>query len=326
MMNNILKNHLCKLSPGSMIVGKWHKHFYKIIKPLGKGANGVVYLAESSRGLVAVKLSDNSTAIISEVNVLKRFSKVQGVALGPSLLDVDDWLDSSTNNLFPFYVMEYIKGDDFLSFIQKRGKEWIVILLIQLLSDLQKLHSTGWVFGDLKPDNLLVTGPVPKIRMLDVGGTTLQGRAIKEFTEFYDRGYWGLGSRKAEPSYDLFAVAMIMINACYPKRFEKKGNGREQLLKMIAADKTLRAYRSVLIRAIDGKYRNASEMRQDLVSLVGGYYKNTPKGRNNLHSKRKIQVKTRSKPAKKSGGILETLLIVMFLLFGYLLYLYGQLF
>ena len=84
-------------------------------------------------------------------------------------------------------------------------------------NDLDKLHENGWVFGDLKPENLIVTGPPPKIRCIDVGGTTIQGRAIKEFTEFYDRGYWGLGSRKAEPTYDLFAVAMIMINTAYPK-------------------------------------------------------------------------------------------------------------
>ena len=67
---------------------------------------------------------------------------------------------------------------------------------MQLLNDLDKLHQNGWVFGDLKPENLIVTGPPPKIRCIDVGGTTIKGRAIKEFTEFYDRGYWGLGQEK----------------------------------------------------------------------------------------------------------------------------------
>jgi serine/threonine protein kinase, bacterial len=325
-MNNILKNHLCKLPSGSIIVGKWHKHSYKIIKLLGKGANGVVYLAESSKELVAIKLSDNSTAIISEVNVLKRFSKVQGVALGPSLLDVDDWFDPYSKKLFSFYVMEYIKGEDFLSFIQKRGKEWIVILLLQLLSDLDKLHQEGWIFGDLKPENLLVVGPAPKIRLLDVGGTTLQGRAIKEFTEFYDRGYWGMGSRKAEPSYDLFSVAMIMINACYPKRFEKKGNGREQLMKMIHTDETLRKYEKVLMRAIDGKYQHASEMRQELAAVTIEQSSRTQLQKRSVVNKKGQTFKqTRYKKRKRSTGIMETLLIVVFLVFAYVLYLYGEL-
>ena len=39
----------------------------------------------------------------------------------------------------------------------------------------------------------------------------------------------GLGSRKAEPGYDLFAVAMIMINTAYPNRFNKKEGGILQL-------------------------------------------------------------------------------------------------
>ena len=37
----------------------------------------------------------------SEVNVLKSFSKAQGVTLGPSLLDVDDWI-SWRSPIYPF--------------------------------------------------------------------------------------------------------------------------------------------------------------------------------------------------------------------------------
>ncbi|MBA2876720.1 serine/threonine-protein kinase [Anoxybacillus caldiproteolyticus] len=319
MMNHTLKNHLCNLRAGTVITGKWHKHGYKIIKRLGKGANGVVYLAESTKELVALKLSDNSTAITSEVNVLRRFSKVQGVALGPSLLDVDDWRDPYTNQVIPFYVMEYIKGDEFFTFIRKRGKEWIVILVLQLLSALEKLHKEGWVFGDLKPENLLVAGPAPTIRLLDVGGTTLQGRAIKEFTEFYDRGYWGIGSRKAEPSYDLFAVAMIMIHACYPTRFEKKGDGRRQLMSMIQADATLRKYQSVLIKAINGEYKQVAEMKRDLIAAIH-HDSYMPRQKTN----ERTRTAGRHKKRKKRSGLVETTMIVMALLFIYVLYIYGK--
>ncbi len=40
--------------------------------------------------------------------------------------------------------------------MQNRGVEWLGILMIQLLGDLHHLHKAGWVFGDLKPDNVLV--------------------------------------------------------------------------------------------------------------------------------------------------------------------------
>jgi serine/threonine-protein kinase len=319
MMNHTLKN-LCSLPLGTVVTGKWHRHSYKLVKQLGNGANGVVYLAESAKGLVALKLSDNSAAITSEVNVLRRFSKVQGVALGPSLLDVDDWVNPLMNKTIPFYVMEYIKGENFFTFIRKHGKEWAVVLLLQLLSALDQIHQEGWVFGDLKPENLLVAGPPPAVRLLDVGGTTLQGRAVKEFTEFYDRGYWGVGSRKAEPSYDLFAVAMIMIQACYPIKFERKGDGRRQLISIIQADATLRTYQMVLMKAIDGKYKRASEMKQDFLTVLHHSH-------SNQHTSQGAMQKTRrskKRKQRKTKGVLETVLIVAVLLCAYALYVYHE--
>ena len=123
-------------------------------------------------------------------------------------------------------------------------------------------------YSDLKPENLIVTGPPPKIRCIDVGGTTIQGRAIKEFTEFYDRGYWGLGSRKAEPSYDLFAVAMIMINTAYPKRLTKTTGGILQLREAIRQKPELLVWEKVILKALQGHYRSAKQMRTDLLDLM----------------------------------------------------------
>ncbi|WP_040206536.1 protein kinase domain-containing protein [Neobacillus jeddahensis] len=265
MMNHTLKSQ-CKVSPGTSITGKWHSQTYTIIKELGFGANGVVYLAKHKNTHVALKMSDNGMSITSEVNVLKSFAKVQGHSLGPSLLDVDDW--QSNGGRISFYVMEYIQGPEFLAFIQMKGKSWTSVLFLQLLNDLDLLHATGWVFGDLKPENLIVTGPPPKIRCIDVGGTTIQGRAIKEFTEFYDRGYWGLGTRKAEPSYDLFAVAMIMINTAYPKRFTKTIGGLKQLKEAIRQKPELLKVEKVIVKALQGDYANARQMRTDLLDTM----------------------------------------------------------
>lgn len=331
-MNNTWKSQACKVPIGTDITGKWHKNTYKIIKPLGSGATGVVYLADSLNGLVAIKISENSMSITSEVNVLKTFQKVQGTTLGPSLLDVDDWQMPGGLSQIPFYVMEYVNGEDFLSFIEKRGKEWGGILCVQLLANLNQLHKEGWVFGDLKPENLLVVGPPPKIRWLDVGGTTLIGRAIKEFTEFFDRGYWGLGGRKAEPSYDLFAVAMIMINSAYPKRFQRSGgNGRDQLKKVILSNELLKKYASVLLNAIDGKYQSADEMREDFVkamSQIDQVDSITPQKTTHQLPRQKgksSQQYRQNQKKSQGGGFLETVLIIAFVLLAYVLYIYGQL-
>ncbi|WP_396126121.1 hypothetical protein [Anaerobacillus sp. CMMVII] len=54
-MSNLKQSQVCNLPPETKIVGKWHKRPYKIVKELGNGATGTVYLANSPEGLVAVK-------------------------------------------------------------------------------------------------------------------------------------------------------------------------------------------------------------------------------------------------------------------------------
>ncbi|MDQ0216182.1 serine/threonine-protein kinase [Oikeobacillus pervagus] len=330
MMMNSLKNQY-KLPIGTVLRGKWHQHQYKIIKELGFGANGIVYLVQSSNGYAALKMSPNSLSIITEVNVLKAFSKVQGSALGPSLLDVDDW--QWKGELVPFYVMEYIHGRDLLSFVRVKGCSWIGVLLSQLLSDLQSLHEEGWVFGDLKPENLIVTENPNRIRCIDVGGTTIKGRAIKEFTEFFDRGYWGLGSRKAEPTYDLFAVSMIAINLAYPKRFDKhhQGDSLSQLVQSIRQKQELTKIEPVLIKALQGQYKSASEMRRELLHCLS--YSRISKRKKEKQKKQPMNQKinknnTTSKQLrkrKKKGKKLETLIIILTVALLYTLYILGQL-
>ncbi|MCM3363635.1 protein kinase domain-containing protein [Niallia sp. MER TA 168] len=332
MMMNTSKSPF-KINGGTVVKGKWHNKQYTILKELGYGANGTVFLADSRIGKVALKLSNNSVSITSEVNVLKSFAKVQGYSLGPSLIDVDDWVTNKGN--ISFYVMEYINGPDLLAFIHNKEGSWIDVLMIQLLKDLQVLHENNWVFGDLKPENLIITGPPTKIRCIDVGGTTIIGRAIKEFTEFFDRGYWGLGTRKAEPSYDLFAVAMIMLNIYYPKRFNKTEGGIKQLQTMIRQKKGLLRYEGILIKALTGKYQSAKEMRFDLLKLTNGG--NTSRRKVVAGSQANIsrQVKgqnlqtsnTRSKMVKKKkkAGWIESMLIIILISICYILYIYGQL-
>lgn len=323
MMNNTMMNQ-CNVAPGTIIFGKWNKYQYKVIKKLGAGANGIVYLTEYDRQVVALKISDNVANIASEMNVLKSFSKVQGFSLGPYLLHGDDWIRNGEN--MPFYVMEYIEGDDLLSFIKRKGEEWIEVLMLQLLTDLGHLHDNGWIFGDLKPENLIVTLPSHKIRCVDVGGTTLIGRSVKEFTEFFDRGYWGLGSRRADPAYDLFAVAMIFINTYYPQRFQKKADSMNQLVEIIEKTKGLNPYKSVLQKALMGKFTNAKEMRSSLLQAIRlkstnsrNYTKVNKNSNSNTTPSRTAYVKK-----KKKGGFGETVLILLLVCCLYGLYLYTQ--
>ncbi|WP_060681023.1 protein kinase domain-containing protein [Virgibacillus halodenitrificans] len=310
--NQAWKKHNKEIRPGIHITGKWHKNSYLIKKELGSGAIGTVYLCEWNGRTAALKVSDTSTSMTVEVNVLKSLEKVQGNPLGPSLVDIDDWT-SPLGNQYTFYVMEYLQGQSLASFIRQQGKEWIGVFMLQLLEDLERLHQSGWIFGDLKTDNILVLHSPPRVRWIDVGGTTKIGRAIKEYTEFYDRGYWGLGTRRAEPSYDLFALVMVFLHVFYPKRFEKKQSSSQVfLINKINAVKELTPYRTVLRKAVEGKYQTSAEMRVEVINCMYHMQKMS-RSRTNKN----VQKSTSLPMLAEAGGI--TLLATMYYLLSLLL-------
>ncbi len=110
-------NSVSNIPLGTVIHGKWHHNHYRIVKELGKGANGIVYLAESPNGQVALKVSDDSMLIACEVNVLKSFSKAPVKTIGPSFYDMADAIYPGMLQKRSFYVMEYIRGPLLLDII-----------------------------------------------------------------------------------------------------------------------------------------------------------------------------------------------------------------
>ena len=125
---------------------------------------------------------------VHDEEFIRRFRREAQSAASLSHSNVVSIYDVGQEEDVHYIVMEYIEGPLLLRYVNEKGEEWTPVLISQLLSSLSAIHREGWVFGDLKPENLIVTGPPPQIRCIDVGGTTKEGRAIKEYTEFFDRG------------------------------------------------------------------------------------------------------------------------------------------
>src|SRR5699024_766400 len=182
------------------------------------------------------------------------------------LIEADDWV-LSPEIQYSFYVMEYIHGESLKSFLQKHGANWTGLFLIQLLNQLIALHEAGYVFGDLKLDNMLVDKRDMRLRFVDVGGITKQGRAIKEYTAFCDRATWQLGSRKAEPNYDLFALVMTMLQIFYREQSITTSQAVSSISLKLKHITALQAYERQLIKAIRGEFKTAREMKQAILPL-----------------------------------------------------------
>src|SRR5699024_10127793 len=183
------------------------------------------------------------------------------------LYDVDDW-EQPNGEVQAFYVMEYITGVPISNFLKGKRNNQVGIILLQLLETMDLLHQNGFVFGDVKPEHIHVIPQTSKIRLLDVGGVTKIGQSIKEYSNFYDRAYWQLGTRKAEPSYDLFAVVMMFISTYYPKQFKRGKYTKNQIMQYIKHHTILKAYEIPFQKALSGRYSSAKRMKHDLEKVM----------------------------------------------------------
>ncbi|MCJ8015062.1 serine/threonine protein kinase [Paenibacillus sp. KQZ6P-2] len=257
---------------GTVITGKWRKGRFVIRRMLGKGANGIVYLVQKEGSSIpyALKMGYDTLDLQSEINVLmslqskrKSSDSSKGGSRMSYLLEVDDFRGQDGD--IPFYVMRYIRGSSLHHFIRKRGREWIGLTGLRLLEKLSGLHRSGFIFGDLKPENVMVSD-VGHVELIDYGGVSSIGRSVKQFTEWYDRGYWNAGSRTSDEGYDLFAFAVLIIqlldgeelkNAASQHLPQTRSPG--QLLSLVQRSSSLKPYSEWLKRAIRGDFSSSQE-------------------------------------------------------------------
>jgi serine/threonine-protein kinase len=259
------------LAEGTWIHGKWNKNKYEIVRLLGEGANGQVYLVRAGKTLFALKIGFDTIDLQLEVNVLKSLAK------GPNaddtyLQDADNMITGERS--LPFYVMKYVKGIHPQLYLQKHGKDWFELIHYGILKKLVNLHRRKYIFGDLKTDNVLVS-EFGKIDLVDFGGVTEMGRSVKQFTEVYDRGFWNAGSRKADEAYDLFSFAVLCLYLSDTRnRFAEfvksvpQNRSLEDLIALTNEYESCKRFKPVLVKALTGQYKNSQEAEREWRSLM----------------------------------------------------------
>ena len=65
------------------------------------------------------------------------------------------------------------------------------------------LHKNGYIYCDLKPENIIYDKRKSRIVLIDFDGAVKKA-AVVEYTLFFDRSSWGIGTRRADESYDIF--------------------------------------------------------------------------------------------------------------------------
>ncbi len=162
---------------------------YRILKVLGEGGMGTVYLAEQTepiRRRVALKLIQ---AGVAQREALRRFEaerKALALMNHPNIAQAFE--AGTTGDGRPYFVMEYVAGLPITKFCDQRrlGIRYRLDLFIAVCEGVQHAHHKGIIHRDLKPSNVLVTEdrdrPMPKV--IDFGIAKALDRPLTEETLF----------------------------------------------------------------------------------------------------------------------------------------------
>lgn len=156
---------------GRMFLGR-----YELIKPLGEGGMGQVFLAKQTdlgRQVVVKVMHDH---VANDPKFRERFQRemlLMARFQHPYVVTLYDASLSDPNG--PCIVMEYVRGITLDHLLQRNGKlipARVGRLLGQLCEALYAAHQEGIIHRDLKPANLMVIDPetpYEKIKVMDFG-------------------------------------------------------------------------------------------------------------------------------------------------------------
>jgi Nif-specific regulatory protein len=198
---------------------------YEVIKSLGRGGWGKVYLVkditQSENPPLALKLIPSNISQGELLRLKQEFYLLSHLS-HPNILKVFDFGETQKHY---YFTMEYIAGKGFNKHFSKRLQKGIeesfYDAIFQLLSALQFIHQKGLVHRDLKPTNILITGE-NHVKLLDFGFTdSVSGFSGKyDFSEANDiKGFKGtlgyaapevLKGERGDLRTDLYSMGVIL--------------------------------------------------------------------------------------------------------------------
>ena len=143
---------------------------YRIIKKLGAGGMGEVYLALDTKldRKVAIKVLQPDS--LAEENLKKRLLREAQATAKLDHSNICAVYDVNEANSLTFIVMQYIEGETLAEKMERQPLELSTALAIaeQAAEGLAEAHTHGIVHRDLKPQNLMIT-PRGQLKILDFG-------------------------------------------------------------------------------------------------------------------------------------------------------------
>jgi len=196
---------------------------YRILRELGRGGMGVVYLAEDPQRGRQIALKVLSERLARDPISLARFEREARLLASVSHPNVATLYSLEKSDRFPFLTMELVEGETLAERILRSSMSVreTLILVRQIAAGLEASHQNGVIHGDLKPSNIKVT-PQGEVKVLDFGLARLAGKdpdATLDLDETGDLfcgtpGYMSpeqLRQEEVDARADVFALGCVLF-------------------------------------------------------------------------------------------------------------------
>jgi serine/threonine-protein kinase len=264
---------------------------FQVLRKLGQGGMGQVYLAEqiSLKRKVALKILRPELAASPEA--LKRFkAEAEAVARITHANIVQVYAFDEKGDP-PYMALEYVEGRNLREFVSKKGPpELLVALSImrQVATALQRAAEAGIIHRDIKPENILLTrkgevkvadfglsrcleGNKPALNLTQTGvtmGTPLymspeqvEGKPVDPRTDIYSFGvtcYHMLAGHPPFRGSTAFEVALQHVRQAPQPLFEVRPDLPEALCAIV---------HKMMAKAPDQRYQTGRELMRDIARL-----------------------------------------------------------
>ncbi len=147
---------------------------FQLLRRLGKGGMGDVYLAQQHKPvnrLVAIKMIQQD---LESAQILFRFQSEQQTLANMEHPNIARIIDAGITPSGSHYIaMEFVDGQQLLEYIQSQDIDVkaTIGLMLQCCRAIQHAHQKGTIHRDIKPTNVLVTqvDGEPLIKVIDFG-------------------------------------------------------------------------------------------------------------------------------------------------------------
>src|SRR2546423_4473324 len=149
------------------LVGQILADRYRILRTLGEGGMGRVYLAEHVKMGRKSAVKVMSPALAPTPEAISRFHREAANASQinqPNVAAIYDFGETSDGTMY--LAMEYVEGETLTALLRREGPlnpPRAAELTGQIADGLHAAHHLGIVHRDLKPDNILITH-LPDVR------------------------------------------------------------------------------------------------------------------------------------------------------------------